>query len=79
MNQTSVSKKDPKSKDKESQNGVLDIKKINLSKDPDESESSLEFFILLLTQSFNMPIEEVLGLFTNQNKYLAHLVVKGVN
>lgn len=56
MNQTSVSKKDPKSKDKESQNGVLDIKKINLSKDPDESESSLEFFILLLTQSFNMSI-----------------------
>lgn len=57
MNQTSVSKKDSKSKDKESQNGVLDIKKINLSKDPDESESSLEFFILLLTQSFNMSIE----------------------
>lgn len=57
----------------------MDIKKINLSKDPDESESSLEFFIILLTQSFNMTIEEVLGLFTNQNKYLAHLVVKGVN
>ena len=57
MNQTSASKKDSKSKDKESQNGVLDIKKINLSKDPDESQSSLEFFILLLTQSFNMSIE----------------------
>jgi hypothetical protein len=26
-----------------------------------------------------MSIEEVLGLFTNQNKYLAHLIVKGVN
>ena len=26
-----------------------------------------------------MSVEEVLGLFTNQNKYLAHLIVKGVN
>lgn len=26
-----------------------------------------------------MSIEEVLGLFTNQNKYLAHLIVKGIN
>ena len=24
-------------------------------------------------------MEEVLGLFTNQNKYLAHIIVKGVN
>jgi len=26
-----------------------------------------------------MPVEEILGLFTNQNKYLAHLFVKGIN
>lgn len=26
-----------------------------------------------------MPTEEILGLFTNQNKYLAHLIVKGIN
>ena len=26
-----------------------------------------------------MSVEEILGLFTNQNKYLAHLIVKGVN
>lgn len=26
-----------------------------------------------------MSLEEVLGLLTNQNKYLAHLIVKGIN
>ena len=26
-----------------------------------------------------MNVEEVLGLFTNQNKYLAHIIVKGIN
>lgn len=26
-----------------------------------------------------MNLEEILGLFTNQNKYLAHLIVKGLN
>lgn len=26
-----------------------------------------------------MSIEEILGLFTNQNKYLAHIIAKGVN
>lgn len=26
-----------------------------------------------------MSVEEILGLFTNQNKYLAHIIVKGIN
>jgi hypothetical protein len=26
-----------------------------------------------------MNLEEILGLFTNQNKYLAHIIVKGMN
>lgn len=26
-----------------------------------------------------MRLEDILGLFTNQNKYLAHIIVKGVN
>ena len=58
---------------------TVDIKKINLQKDPEESESSLEFLILLLSTSLGMPVEEILGLFTNQNKYLAHIIVKGLN
>ena len=58
---------------------TLDIKKINPKKDPADSESSLELLILLLGQSFDMAVEEILGLFTNQNKYLAHLMVKGIN
>lgn len=57
---------------------AVDIKKINLSKDPEESESSLEFLMLLLKASLGMNLEEILGLFTNQNKYLAHIIVKGV-
>lgn len=35
--------------------------------------------MLLLTASFGMPSEEILSLFTNQNKYLAHIIVKGIN
>jgi hypothetical protein len=58
---------------------VVDIKKINLTKDPEESESSLEFLMLLLKASLGMSLEEILGLFTNQNKYLAHIIVKGLN
>lgn len=58
---------------------AVDIKKINLSKDPEESESSLEFLMLLLKASLGMNLEEILGLFTNQNKYLAHIIVKGLN
>ena len=58
---------------------TLDVKRINLQKNPADSESSLEYLILLLAASFSMPVEEILGLFTNQNKYLAHLLVKGIN
>lgn len=55
------------------------MKKVNFSKTPEESESSLEFLILLLKSSLGMKLEEILGLFTNQNKYLAHLIVKGLS
>jgi|JI9StandDraft_2_1071091.scaffolds.fasta_scaffold158127_1 hypothetical protein len=75
---TLLNKSDVKSKIAVKSN-TLDIKKINPQKDPGESESSLEFLILLLGNSFGMPVEEILGLFTNQNKYLAHLLVKGIN
>lgn len=57
----------------------LDVKKINLQKNPNDSDSSLEFLILLLSSSLGLSIEEILGLFTNQNKYLAHVIVKGLN
>jgi hypothetical protein len=35
--------------------------------------------MLLLKASLGMGVEEMLGLFTNQNKYLAHIIVKGLN
>ena len=35
--------------------------------------------MLLLKASLGMSLEEILGLFTNQNKYLAHIIVKGLN
>ena len=58
---------------------TLDIKKINMQKNPDDAESSLEFLILLLTTSLGISIEEIIGLFSNQNKYLAYIIVKGMN
>jgi hypothetical protein len=39
----------------------------------------LEFLILLLSSSLNTSVEEVLGLLTNQNKYLSHLIINGIN
>ena len=57
----------------------LDIKKINMQKNPDDAESSLEFLILLLTTSLGISIEEIISLFSNQNKYLAYVIVKGMN
>jgi hypothetical protein len=78
VSKAQAAKTDAKAKATQKSN-TLDIKRINVSKNPDESESSLEFLILLLTSSFNMSVEEILGLFTNQNKYLAHLIVKGIN
>lgn len=38
----------------------------------------MEFLLLVLCQSLHLPANEVLGLFTNQNKYLAHLIAKGL-
>jgi len=35
--------------------------------------------MLLLKDALNMGLESILSLFTNQNKYLAHIIVKGVN
>ena len=35
---------------------AVDVKKINLNKDPEESESSLEFLMLLLRTSLNMTL-----------------------
>lgn len=52
--------------------------KLDQKKDPATAESSLEFLLLLLSQTLNLPPNEVLGLFTNQNKYLAHVIAKGL-
>jgi hypothetical protein len=52
--------------------------KLDQRKDPANADSSLEFLLLLLCQSLSLPPNEVLGLFTNQNKYLAHVIAKGL-
>ena len=58
---------------------TLDVRRVSLEKDPSQADSSLQFLIILLGRSFGLSVEEILGLFTNQNKYLAHLLVKGTN
>ena len=57
---------------------AVDMTKLDQKKDPASADSSLEFLLLLLCQSLNLPPNEVLGLFTNQNKYLAHVIAKGL-
>jgi hypothetical protein len=52
--------------------------KLDQKKDPANADSLLEFLLLMLCQSLNLPSNEVLGLFTNQNKYLAHVIAKGL-
>lgn len=58
---------------------AVDVKRIDMTRDPEDSESALEFLVLLLKAALGMRLEDILGLFTNQNKYLAHIIVKGVN
>jgi hypothetical protein len=51
LNKSEIKSKNP------TKSNTLDIKKVNLQKNPGESESSLEFLILLLGNSFGMPVE----------------------
>ena len=55
VNQKPLQITDSKNKT-QGKNNTLDVKRINLQKDPAESESSLEFLILLLASSFEMPV-----------------------
>ena len=56
INQKHLPKDETKSRVIGGKASTLDVKKMNVQKDPSESESSLEFLILLLGSSFHMPI-----------------------
>jgi hypothetical protein len=57
---------------------ALDLRKVDLQKTPEQAKSCLEMLIALLGSCLNVGVEEVLGLLTNQNKYLIHWIVKGM-
>ena len=44
-----------------------------------EGSSALEFLVLLLKKNLIMSLENILSLFTNQNNYLIHVIVEGIN
>jgi len=51
---------------------------VNPSKPPEQAASLLEFIILVIGQSLELPPKQVLGLLGDGCNYFAHLLVKGV-
>ncbi|EAR92754.2 hypothetical protein TTHERM_00322980 (macronuclear) [Tetrahymena thermophila SB210] len=65
------------SKQKEKENTV-DLKKVQIEKDPLQTSSSLEFLIALMSKSLHLTPNQSASLMTENCKYLAHAIVKGV-
>ncbi|KAL4487004.1 hypothetical protein ABPG73_008863 [Tetrahymena malaccensis] len=64
-------------KQKEKENTV-DLKKVQIEKDPLQTTSSLEFLIGLISKSLHLTPNQSASLMTENCKYLAHAIVKGV-
>ena len=56
----------------------VDIMKMDLRRDPTETESTLEFILNTLCKALNMKPKQAAALLTNNNQFLTHCVVKGV-
>ena len=63
---------------KNSNGGTIDINNINLDKDLSQSECLLEYLILVLCKNLQLKTKQVISLLSQNGKYLAHLLVKGV-
>lgn len=57
---------------------TIDLSKIDITKEVSRSRSCLEFFILILSKHLELDPKQTASLFTHGNKYLAHVLVKGV-
>jgi len=52
--------------------------KMDMSRNPSETESTLEFILNTLCRALDMKPKQAAALLTNNNQYLTHCVVKGV-
>jgi hypothetical protein len=55
----------------------IDIKTIP-GKSVVDSMNIMEFFVISLSKNFKLSPQQTLNLFLDNNKYLAHLLVKGI-
>jgi hypothetical protein len=67
-------KPNQKKKNKE----AVDIMKMDITKLPNETESSLELLLNTLCRSCEMKPKQAAALLTNSNQYLIHSVLKGI-
>ena len=56
----------------------IDILTMSSSKDPTDTDSSLELLLNIICKSFKMKPKQAAALLTNSNQYLLHSVVKGL-
>ncbi|CAD8181583.1 unnamed protein product [Paramecium octaurelia] len=59
-------------------NQQVDLSKLDPKKDLNKTSNCLEFFIVALAKNLQLSIKQSASLFTNNNKYLAHILAKGV-
>ncbi|CAK88326.1 unnamed protein product (macronuclear) [Paramecium tetraurelia] len=59
-------------------NQQVDLSKLDPKKDLNKTQNCLEFFIIALAKNLQLTIKQAASLFTNNNKYLAHILAKGV-
>jgi hypothetical protein len=72
-----IKAKEPTKKLKDIKDGI-DILTMSPSKDPTDTDSSLELLLNILCKSFKMKPKQAAALLTNSNQYLLHSVVKGL-
>lgn len=58
---------------------TVDILKMNIEKQAHETESSLELILNTLCKACEMKPKQAAALLTNNNQFLIHSVVKGIN
>lgn len=56
----------------------VDITKLDAKKDIRQSSSLLELMLIALMKSFNLSSKECVTLLSNDGKYLAHILAKGL-
>jgi hypothetical protein len=56
----------------------LNLKMIDLHKPAEDTKTTLEYMIVLLSRNLKLSAKQSAGLLADGNKYLAHIFVKGV-